>query len=352
MGIYFALLLFIFVIYIFISKCMKQHDQNKRDKIFLWIVWIALSFLAGMRAYTVGSDTVTYAMYFQKINASHFEAGYKFLCNFLKIFTSNPTVLFLICAMITNGLILYVFYEQSAYILLSVYTYITMYYYFNSFNAMRQYVAVALIFFAYNLMIKNRNIVCWIFVIFATLFHSTALVAGIILFILSRSKEKQMNSFIKYQIIIVGGVLLFFFMNYFLMWFTKFIPQYQFYLNEGREYLAATGGIQEILVYGSLFLLSMFFIPKTNAAYNPLKLVMCVVAVLSLISLKLAIIVRIIWYFDIYATLAVPCIVLNGKSRRQRTVLFLVLCVALGGLMIYNLMANKQRVGNYQFVFH
>lgn len=349
---YLALLLFIFVIYIFISRCMKQYDQDKRDRIFLWIVWIALSFLAGMRAYTVGADTATYARYFQKVNASHFEVGYKILCNLLKRFTSDPTVLFLICAMITNGLILYVFYAQSAYVLLSVYTYITLYYYFNSFNAMRQYVAVALIFFSYNLMIKNRKIVCWFFVILAALFHSTALVAGTILFILSRSKEKQAKNFIKFQVIIVGGILLFAFMDYFLKWFTAFIPQYRFYLMEGKEYLMASGGIQEILVYVSLFVLTILFIPKTHADLYPLKLIMCVVAVLSMISLKLAIAIRIIWYFDIYTTLAVPCIVLNGKSRRQRTVLFLVLCAASGGLMIYNLMLNKQRVGNYQFIFH
>lgn len=288
MQVYYFLICTILVVYIFLNKFVQRFGilQEKRDKFFLMIVWIALSFVAGMRAYSVGSDSLTYATMFQKEYVSNFEIGYVSICKLLWLFTNNPTVLFWICALLTNGLVLIVIYKKSRYIPLSVFTYIGMYFYFNSFNAMRQYIAVSLVFFAYMYLVDDKQIKYWLLIILASTFHKTAILAGVMLFFLIQFKNNSIYNKIKFQVISITGVFIWLFLDKIILIFVRMFPKYEFYLEQGSKYLVNKGGIQEIIVYILLFILGMLFLPRVKVETNSFHLLMFVMAVLSFISLK------------------------------------------------------------------
>ncbi len=160
---------------------------NKSIYVF-WIV-AALSFVAGFRGISVGLDTEHYTTYIQSIingdlnRAYGLEWSFRYLCYGLSVIFKDPQAYFVLFALITNGLILWRLWDfrDKTSFTATVASYYIMFY-MMSLNLMRQFIAVAILFFATRYLAKGRHWLYLLFVVFASVFHQTAFLGVLYIF--------------------------------------------------------------------------------------------------------------------------------------------------------------------------
>lgn len=150
---------------LFITICVGSFilfklAELKDNKLFLVLGVVALSLGAGLRNDNVGLDTYQYISAF-KTNFSVIwlfkETGFREISRLLmNAFSGNTTCLLLLYAAVTNALILYRlwdFRKDCSYSYMA-FLYITLHY-MNTLNIMRQYIAIAIVFFATRFLEKK-----------------------------------------------------------------------------------------------------------------------------------------------------------------------------------------------------
>ncbi|WP_047983975.1 EpsG family protein [Ornithinibacillus californiensis] len=160
----------------------------KPNKVLLLISVATLVVISGLRA-NIG-DTFFYKRIYE-INVIDWEFilsqkdyGFGVLQMLLKNYVSDdPQVLIFTTALITNILIVTVLYKYSRLIEVSLYVYITGGLFLVSMNGIRQMLAAAIFFTATHFLIKGKFIPYALIVVFASLFHQSALVLLPIYFI-------------------------------------------------------------------------------------------------------------------------------------------------------------------------
>ncbi len=157
--------------------------KNKKNLIFLGIVFVQFTFLAWQRDFYVGQDTYQYyeaykyysRLSFLELGDSSWEPGYKII-NYL---CSNIGINYHYFLLIINGFTFYSFlrfvYCYSDNVWISVLTYIAFGYYFGAIHLLRQSVAISFILYSYKYILERRFRPFVIYVIIATLFHYSAI---------------------------------------------------------------------------------------------------------------------------------------------------------------------------------
>lgn len=159
----------------FISLCIYQKQRNK---FFAITPYIAMALVCGLR-YEVGRDYISYVNYFYYIvNDFNFdvEIGYKLIVKLVSLIGGTQQLIFLIMSMATCYFYYKFLIENSENFMLSTILYLCLGpFYFSSFNAIRQALAVAI--FLYAVKYLNINIKKYlVLVIFAGVFHYSTLV--------------------------------------------------------------------------------------------------------------------------------------------------------------------------------
>ncbi|MEC0264421.1 EpsG family protein [Paenibacillus anseongense] len=162
----------------------------KPNKWLAGIVMATFVVIAGLRN-NIG-DTFFY-MYSYRLNNYTWEQvkaekdiGFGILQMILQKITADPQLLIFITALVTNVLIVYVLYKYSKLFDLSIYLYITSGLYIVSMNGVRQFLASALVFAATKFLFEGSWKKYFLVVLFASLFHGSALILIPIYFIVRR----------------------------------------------------------------------------------------------------------------------------------------------------------------------
>ncbi len=176
-----------YIVYIFtflIVLSCAYAAQKSNNKLYIYIIIASLTFVAGLRSYTVGIDTDSYVQIFKQLHVGYFdtvwgEVGFKYFAKILLEIYNSPTFVFVVFALVTNGLIVFRLWDFKQ---ISSFSYaVACYYiafYFVSFNVMRQFFAVAIIFYATRYISKKKYICFLIATAVATLFHTSSLAAA------------------------------------------------------------------------------------------------------------------------------------------------------------------------------
>lgn len=189
--------------------------DRTNKKMYVGAVITVLTFVAGFRGVNCGVDTPSY--YDNIVQGFPYpwmfrEFGFRTVANFFTNECGNPQLVFIFCAFVTNFLILLRIYDfcKDAKFGFMTLLYILLYY-SNSMNIMRQYVAVALVFYGSRFL--KKNIVLFIlFMILAVTFHRSSLLAigylGIVLWNGFSKSQKVVFSIpmLFISIVIVGYV--------------------------------------------------------------------------------------------------------------------------------------------------
>lgn len=246
---------------------LSHMAERTNKKTFVWALATLLLFVAGFRAYTVGRDTRSYAAMFQLIHRGatsydlHIEKGvavkdpgFGLICRVLSFFGNNPTVLLLFCACVIYFPIILRFWELRQRISFSCAAF--SFYcvcFFESMNVMRQYCAVAIVFWATRYLSKRKYASFIAMVALATLsFHKSAIISlsylGIELFSWENLTDRQ-KKFLKR--LIYSGVL---FSALIVVFLTSYLKQYAHYYQHANVNIGLRIFALLFIFFASLFL--------------------------------------------------------------------------------------------------
>lgn len=187
-------------------------QKSSNTKFFLFIAIFTLTFVSGFRYY-VGADYGGYKIIYDDSKRVGFafsdllniteENGFKLLCLFCEKIFDSYTTMFVLIAIITIVPFLYSTYKETNDFLFITLIYIFSGCWHGSFNGMRQYIAVTIVYLGRHYITQHKFakylLVCFI----AFLFHRSAIFAILFYFIYSES-----FSFKRLFVILVATVAL------------------------------------------------------------------------------------------------------------------------------------------------
>lgn len=166
------------ILYWLNPACMKI-EKNTDKKRFLFAFTI-LGLLSALKASTIGNDTPEYVRIYEicpgmDLYFSRYEPGYIFFNQLLNRFSDSPQLLFLATSVI-------VFYSFGRFIWkysnmpwLSIVLFFLCGQFAFVMSALRQSFAMAILFFAFEFLLKKKYIVFSALVLLASTFHNSAL---------------------------------------------------------------------------------------------------------------------------------------------------------------------------------
>lgn len=195
---------------ILISLLLAFISQKYNNKFLIYVIIIIVSLLSGLRGVDVGKDTKMYYLIIDEISNKDigiygtdfgFTIATKILLN---IFEKKENII-LIYAFITNFLIiirLWSFRRKSS-VPLMLFIYFALYYPYT-FNIMRQYIAIAIVFYS-TIFLEKKQLVNFIILnIIAASIHTTSIISFLLPIIYKNKLEKKI---ILYQLTCVSIIL-------------------------------------------------------------------------------------------------------------------------------------------------
>lgn len=193
------------IIVILIAFILSYFAQKYNNRKILFCVFIWLSLCCGLRNEFIGNDTSNYITFFYDIKYFGVfygsDIGFSILSYILMYMFNNPYILLLIYSLITNYFIIYRLWDfrnkASFSLMILIYSII---YYPYCFNIVRQFLAIALIFWATKYL-EQKNYKKFMLINFiAVTFHTTAII-GLISLLIEEDFVKIINKYKKHFII-------------------------------------------------------------------------------------------------------------------------------------------------------
>lgn len=330
MLVYIVQLILILILGFFI----KPSKSDSKKSLFLFWVFIILCFVACLRNYTVGYDTKQYVTAFNKaasLTLSNFsylryEYGYTFLLWFLNKISSNWQILLVITSLFINFSVLRFIKKNSENPFLSVLIYILLNFYFFYTSAMRQAIAISIVLIGYEYLKKNNNVVFFIYVLIATLFHQSALLAFLIP-LMKNVKYNKLFIFILFFIYFIG----FIFGKNFFIFITKFSSRLLDYSDSKFFVENYFGALLQFLLNFMLFIIGYLIMLKNdrNILYdksnnnNTLIGVLAIANLFLLLTVRVGIFNRFSPYFAIFIIIWLPNMIMKLKKSKDRMLVYI-----------------------------
>ena len=173
--------------------------EKRNRKLLIWVIILSLTMAAGLRAYSVGLDTPSYVEKFSYIYKGMFsyayglEESFKYICYGILHVIPNASFLLGLLALITHACIILRFWALrgiASFPCLVVFYYMS--FYFMSLNGIRQFVAVAIVFWGTRYLGQKKFLRFILCICIAALFHQTAIV-GFLLLLLNAFQWKELQ---------------------------------------------------------------------------------------------------------------------------------------------------------------
>lgn len=313
------------------NSIRKAHTSDGRW--VLIIIMVLMSLFAGLRRF-VGSDYSEYewlfGAYMEKpiwITIFEEEGFFWGISSLLGLFSTNTMLVFLATSTIIVVLIVRIISKYSINFSLSMFLYLTMMMYFNSFNGIRQWTAAAIIISGFHLLLEKKTWKYCLVIVLAYLFHNSAIIVLPIVFIL-KWKPKSGKTYLLYLTIFA-----FFFVfpgvtNRILEWVAP--DNYKKYFNnQGDDGI----NILRVLVAVLPVILTRIFYDNLieNEKERPLVDLLINLSTVNFMILLLAtrntIMARMDMYFSIYNVLLIPYLLRVFKKESRLTAkVMIMLC--------------------------
>ncbi len=305
-------------------------DNKKLYKIFPFICIFPVVVIATVR-YGVGTDYFTYVDIYSDV-ASRFSISlifnyYQEPMNIIMYYLSSvlfggSTGMFFLFSFITSYFIFKGIENFKSTLSMPFAFFIFfMTYYLISYNAMRQMVAVSIIFYAYK-YIMQRNLKSYLlFIIIAMLFHSTSFIAVSFYFIFPTEKNKEaskIKSIIFYIFILISP----FIMEILTLIIFYIIEKYGIY-NKYANLINRQANVYYLLYIIPILLFILFFrnkLLKINYKYEILIKMMFLQIPLQFIGNYIAFADRLSLYVSISQVVLIPIILFNIRNKEDKII--------------------------------
>lgn len=303
-----------------------ETNYKKYNKVFIIIAILSLIIVSGFR-YKSGTDFHTYTEIFEITANSKgpidlkesTDVGFTIFCKILSSISKDPQIMFLGASIITNILIVFVLAKYSKRFELSMWLYITTFTYYSTFNGLRQWMAAAIIFTGTKYLINERDFKKYfIIILFASLFHASALVMIPIYFVINSKIFSIRNLYM-----ILGFVFAVFVYSKFTSILEVLLQstQYSHYIEVFRS---DTNGIHPLRLIVYLIPVGIFCLHhKVLNKENDIRIErlgnLCIINFLIMfMALRQVFFARLTFYFDLYYLLLIPMIIDIGNEKFRR----------------------------------
>lgn len=321
MTVYISLLVFVFLC----GTILVIFQNSKSARIlFLFLAFFSCTLVIGLRGYNVGEDTLHYINIFNSTdnvslgqiftskgfrtpyytNAYGFtdsiEGGFLIWCKFIRLFSNNTQVYFLLTSGLTCFLFAKFIYDNCKDdVFFPTLVFICDSAFMMSFNLVREMLACAIVVQSYNLLINKhlyKGLMC---ILIASLFHNTALISLIWVPILAYKPQNKVRLF-KYATLFSFALPIMSLV--FQGPITKLFPRYTAYYT--TNFWGSTLGKSSIFLVIELVAIVIMY-KKKFIVQNSAKLSLLTIIYIAfeLGGLKIVMLSRIALYFRAYLML-------------------------------------------------
>ena len=376
MGLIYSPYFPIFIIIAIFSLVTASVRGGKYTNIFLFISFVILTLLAGLRDFS--PDQITYTVIFKETRSIfdliayginyddiiiynrnneaievEVEWGFLFLLSIIKTLTSNETVMFLLLASINVGIVVYACKKLSPYPVLSVLIYYSWFFYSN-LGALRHSLITSLLLLAIVFMANNKLFKTWILFIASASIHKVGLFVVIVHLIKKIKPKLGRHLFIlslSFVIAVFGGL---FYALFDLLY--NYLPEswkhkmylYTYFSSNGT--FATNFAGKESIIKGTT--IKQLFIVLTSMAYYPILrdkfndkfnivfgvYLSSIVLLFLFIDFKL-VSDRVSTYLAVSEIILIPMLLSIVSLRERGLILFVTLVVLF--MQIYMLYGNQ-----------
>lgn len=324
LGIYLLLLIFWLFLYFMVRVVGKGYKKEsvRWKKVYALITGSTLALIMALRDVTVGSDTAQYLY-------RYFNVPIKFTLN---AFTGSETLFYSIStmlkelgisyqgylaliALIVSSAFTFFYYRYSRNMFLSFYLHVTIGLFSVTMSAFRQTIAICIILFAFDAMLKNKFFKFVIIVLIASLFHTSAIFFLPIYFIKDIKITKRRGIFLFFttitMLVLVAPIATFF----------EFILPARYIIYGLHSEL---NPISRLLIVTSLLIPAacLFFWSRVEKLeekefrlFSILIVLSCVNAFINIMALNSSMILRMSFYFTPFNMILIPNIIEGIRNK-------------------------------------
>jgi len=271
------------LIYIYIYLIITLSLFFKKNRFLYIVIYITLLFFGGMRSINVGTDTSNYEDIYNIINSG--EEGLKYvlayvepgwvLINYIcgQIFDDYRPIIFIGVFLAITPLFICLW-KSCKNPFHSIFFYITLYFYYNSFNITRQMIAVSIIIYSIYYLFKGRKGIFYIGVFSAMLFHYSSILCFLFPIIIRKTKLSILSATIILMFTYICGL----YIIPKILPLLPFIGRYSTYLIDGES----SGSVTRLLL--NLFFIFILAVCNYKKVHNYLKLFFIGIIIYNLFS--------------------------------------------------------------------
>ncbi|WP_265668821.1 EpsG family protein [Lactobacillus amylovorus] len=340
----------------------RKNHKNYLYIIFLLLIIVISSSIAGFRSDQVGTDVRVYAEPLQQLAnyttnfrdflnnnlfAVGIEKGYLSLIFLVSRFTSKLFVSQLLVELIIMSCLIIGIWKFRKIQHIYIYSVIGIlifycFFYNTSFNMIRQSIAMFILFYSFNFLVKREKVKWLICFIIAFLFHTSAVMGLLIaiIYLLTCDQNKRINfefnngnfganlSFLRAGIIFLVTSIVIFFPS--LLVGLMHIAKLDLYVNRYLSGATLQLSISNLMI--RLLLLSTLFIEWNSMSKqnNKLKYFYILISLIDILLFQLSgYTKRIGWYTSMFYIYSIPDALENDDNKTRQITLVTVLSMAL-----------------------
>ena len=340
---YFICNLFFLIIFLF-SIFFNSFQEGFKKNYLLFIILVVFIFFASTR-YGIGKDYFEYIRDFKLRRNNKISEDYFFtlISRFSWFLDKSNFTFFLITSVITNSLFIFFLKKTSHLFFFSLFLYVSLWYYFMSWNLVRQYLAISFLLHFVTYVNDKRYLKSLIFFILCLFTHVSSI--GPLLFVIYINLLKGFKSY--FWFLIIPLFIIFYFYDFLIS---------NFSLNgiKFSHYVFLSSKVNFTPFYLSIIaLLPLLYLRFINKLKSPkvdyyLKIVI-LGSIFLLFSTKSIYFTRIAFYFLVFQLVLIPnCIAqLKNKLYYYSFIFFYIFY----SLISFNLSFNQNRDGVIPFHF-
>lgn len=319
----------------------------KSKKLFIVGCSFSLLFLSAFRGLSVGKDTISYnnifLMYkdyslkeiFQNIfirtQRGGIESGYLLLNKLVGIFSDNSqSIIFVTSFLFILGMALFIYYNSNR-VFTSVMIFLCLGLYLESFNIVRQCIAIVLVCNILTSLKYHRKVLAVLLGVTAVLFHETAIIGILPLFLLKLKPSKTLFSICSGMVFLIGV-----FYNSILNIFISLFPKYSYLLDRAGSNafgIKFVWLIEIIAVFIAIYLLKWDENNKKEIYVMGLMVILSIV--LSYLGTYNIMFDRVSYYFSVYFIVFLPKVISNIKLIKPiRPIIYMVIHLCMFGYFL------------------
>ncbi len=327
-----------------------QSITGKKKLCYVISVFAIFFVVMGFRHYAMGSDTASYYVMFWSVSTtsdivkyaevSDIESGYLYYNWILSCISDNPRILFVVTAAIVNFALGFFVYRNVSNPGIFCCIFVTLLQFDFFLSAMRQAMAVAVLLFAVDALIRKNRMRFVLLSLFATVFHNAAWIMLLFSpFLWNNNSEKDEKSIWFYVTIAVICIFCLFFFDKVWEILLNIFPKYDYYndseMADGEPRLAI---YLKILVYALLFLVPKLYKKdkeENRGLYNVGEKLSLLQVVMYVVAVNATALARLAGCFSVFALGHFSnSFKRNTSNEKLRFWLIVLMCTFVYGLII------------------